>query len=62
MLRMGDLLDADNNRFNKTNEIVFGKIPESSKNHWERHMSAKHILITSDVIVKYKVPGMIYGS
>lgn len=50
MLRMGDLLDADNNRFNATNETVFGEIPESSKNHWEKHMSARHILITPDVI------------
>lgn len=50
MLRMGDLLDADNNRFSTTNEIVFGGIPESSKNHWEKHMSARHILITPDII------------
>lgn len=50
MLRMGDLLDADNNRFNSTNEIVFGEIPESSKNHWKKHMSARHLLITPDVI------------
>lgn len=50
MLRMGDLLDADNNRFNDTNEIVFGKIPESSKNHWEKHMSVRHLLVTPDVI------------
>lgn len=50
MLRMGDLLDADNNRFNETNELVFGKIPKTSKNHWEKHMSARHILITPDII------------
>lgn len=50
MLRMGDLLDADNNRFNDTNEIVFGKIPKSSKNHWEKHMSVRHLLVTPDVI------------
>lgn len=50
MLRMGDLLDADNNRFNTTNEIVFGEIPESSKHHWEKHMSARHMLITPDII------------
>lgn len=50
MLRMGDLLDADNNRFNYANEAVFGEIPESSKNHWEKHISARHILITPDVI------------
>lgn len=50
MLRMGDLLDADNNRFNTTNEFAFGEIPASSKNHWEKHKSARHILITPDVI------------
>lgn len=50
MLRMGDLLDADNNRFNTTNEFVFGELPKSSKNHWEKHKSAHHILITPDVI------------
>ena len=50
MLRMGDLLDADNNRFNAANEIVFGKIPKSSKNHWEKHMSVRHLLVTPDVI------------
>lgn len=50
MLRMGDLLDADNNRFNATNEVVFGEIPETSKNHMEKHLSARHILITPDVI------------
>lgn len=50
MLRMGDLLDADNNRFNFVNEAVFGEIPETSKNHVEKHLSARHILITPDVI------------
>lgn len=50
MLRMGDLLDADNNRFNTANEATFGVIPESSIRHWEKHMSARHILITPDVI------------
>lgn len=50
MLRMGDLLDADNNRFNASNEIVFGEIPHSSKNHLNKHMSTRHILITPDVI------------
>lgn len=50
MLRMGDLLDADSNRFNMANETVFGEIPGSSKKHWEKHVSARHILITPDII------------
>lgn len=29
---------------------MFGEIPKSSKNHWEKHISARHILITPDVI------------
>lgn len=45
-----DLLDADNNRFNLTNEFVFGTIPKSSENHWEKHKSTRHLLITPDVI------------
>ena len=47
---MGDLLDADNNRFNNVNEMVMGEIPESSKSHWKKHMSVQHLLITPDVI------------
>lgn len=50
MLRMGDLLDADNNRFNRANEIVLGDIPNTSRNHVDKHMSARHILITPDII------------
>ena len=50
MLRMGDLLDADNHRFNSANEVVFGEIPKVSKDHLEKHMSARHILITPDII------------
>lgn len=50
MLRMGDLLDADNHRFNRANEVVFGEIPKTSMNHLEKHMAARHILITPDII------------
>ena len=39
-----------NNRFNLTNEFVFGTIPKSSENHWEKHKSTRHLLITPDVI------------
>ena len=66
MLRMGDLLDADNNRFNLTNEFVFGTIPKSSENHWEKHKSTRHLLITPDVIgltvakMKYTVKHAIF--
>ena len=50
MLRMGDLLDADNNRFNHANKIVLGDMPDTSRNHVNKHMSARHILITPDII------------
>ena len=46
MLRLGDLLDVDNGRFNPTFEIVSGEMPESSVPHKESNESTRHILIT----------------
>lgn len=46
MLRMGDLLDAENNRFNPYTEIVVGKNPIVSNNHKKKHKSTRHILVT----------------
>ncbi len=53
MIRMGDLLDVDNNRFNPILYKAIGGIPESSQIHIEKHLSTKHILITPDRI-EYK--------
>lgn len=50
LLRMGDVLDLDNGRFNTYGEEIFGKRPEESKHHYEKHESTKHVLITNDVI------------
>lgn len=50
MLRMGDLLDIDNNRFNPYIEKVVGDYPHSSKVHEQKHLSTKHILITPSEI------------
>ncbi len=46
MLRMGDLLDVDNNRVNPYIEKVIGGFPSTSKTHVEKHLSTRHILIT----------------
>lgn len=53
MLRIGDLLDIDNGRFNETSEAVIGKLPPSSLPHKEKHASTIHILITPEKI-EYK--------
>lgn len=49
MLRLGDLLDIDDNRFNLFTEKVF-QFPDSSKSHKEKHSSIKHFLITPNAI------------
>ncbi len=49
MLRLGDLLDIDDGRFNIFTSQVF-KLPESSNLHKKKHSSIKHFLITPDAI------------
>ena len=49
-LRLGDVLDADNNRFNKTSIKTIGKLPISSKIHKDKHQATTHILITPNEI------------
>ncbi len=49
LLRLGDLLDVDDSRFNNFTQKVF-TYPESSKRHVEKHASIKHILITPEAI------------
>ncbi len=46
LLRLGDLLDLDNNRFNRFSEKMIGKLPDISKIHKEKHESIKHFLVT----------------
>jgi hypothetical protein len=48
MLRLGDLLDLDNGRFNDYVEKVIGEIPEVSQIHKEKHRSTNHVLITPE--------------
>lgn len=50
MLRLGDLLDLDNNRFNVFQLQLFGELPFSSKAHIEKHKSVKHLNICTDFI------------
>lgn len=46
MLRLGDLLDVDNNRFNPYTEKVSGARPETSMSHIQKHLAATHIMIS----------------
>ena len=50
LLRLGDVLDLDNGRFNTFGEEIFGKRPDESRCHYEKHESTKHVLVTSEVI------------
>lgn len=50
LLRLGDVLDLDNGRFNTYGEEIFGKMPSESKRHYEKHESTQHFLVTPDVI------------
>ena len=50
LLRLGDVLDLDNGRFNYCGEKIFGTMPKDSKVHYGKHEATKHILINSNVI------------
>ncbi len=50
MLRMGDVLDLDNGRFNHYGTEIFGEMPKESKRHYEKHEATKHVLVTNEVI------------
>lgn len=50
LLRLGDVLDLDNSRFNRYGEKIFGKMPGNSKVHYTKHESTKHVLITNEII------------
>jgi hypothetical protein len=50
LLRLGDLLDIDNGRFNTACELVAGGLPDSSVPHKEKHDATTHILVTPEKI------------
>ena len=49
-LRLGDLLDIDNGRFNTACEAAFGGLPETSVPHREKHEATTHLLVTPSQI------------
>ena len=46
LLRLGDLLDLDNGRFNPFISGIYGDVPETSLVHKGKHESTTHVLIT----------------
>ncbi len=50
MIRLGDLLDVDNNRFNAYAIASIEKMPETSLLHQQKHAALKHLLISPDMI------------
>lgn len=50
MIRLGDLLDFDNNRFNPYSRIELKEMPETSKLHEQKHASVKHMLVSPNSI------------
>lgn len=50
MLRLGDLLDIDNGRFNETCSSAFGDLPITSVPHKEKHEATTHLLVTPSEI------------
>lgn len=47
MLRLGDLLDLDNNRFSDVLLNTLAQIPEDSLNHKKKHLSVQHFFLDS---------------
>lgn len=50
LLRLGDLLDVDNGRFNMAAEEMIGGLPATSEAHKEKHEATTHLLITPEKI------------
>lgn len=46
MLRLGDLLDIDNGRFNTGAIAVAGGLPKTSQPHYAKHEATTHLLVT----------------
>mgnify|MGYP000043290023 CR=1 FL=1 len=46
LLRIGDLLDMDNNRFDIMLLQHFGALPRTSMKHLQKHLSISHFLVT----------------
>ena len=62
LLRLGDLLDMDNNRFDIMLLQHFGALPKTSANHLQKHLSISHFLVTErEIQAKAKVTNMEVG-
>jgi HD superfamily phosphodiesterase len=46
MIRLGDLLDFDSNRFNAFSNATIKEMPEMSVLHQQKHASVKHMLVS----------------
>lgn len=46
MIRLGDLLDFDSNRFNAYSNATVKEMPETSLLHQQKHASVKHMLVS----------------
>ena len=50
MIRLGDLLDFDSNRFNSYSIATIKKMPDVSLLHQQKHASVKHMLVSPNSI------------
>lgn len=50
MIRLGDLLDFDSNRFNAYSIATIKEMPKTSLLHQQKHTSVKHMLISPNTI------------
>jgi hypothetical protein len=50
MIRLGDLLDMDSDRFNAFSLATIEEMPESSKAHYDKHLSLEHQKISPNGI------------
>lgn len=50
MVRLGDLLDFDSNRFNAFSNATIKEMPETSVLHQQKHASVKHMLVSPSSI------------
>lgn len=50
MIRMGDLLDVDDGRFNQFSIRTLNKMPDTSLDHLKKHASVTHLLISPQSI------------
>lgn len=50
LLRLGDLLDMDNGRFDENAYCLYGEVPESTIYNQEKHASLTHFLVTENRI------------